>query len=745
MFKTNGSIRGRITWVMFIVIFIQAILFFSVIYVSDVFTNMDENVVNLINLTVKNRTDSFYSAISSQRTDLNKIVNDCNSIIKNELNLSKLTFNEINNNPQIINRILDNSMPTLVSLMKTEKITGTFLILDTTAGGSLDKNNSKSGIYIRDKDIFSANTDKNSDLILVTGPKSIANLHEIPVGEDWQEELTLSNDSDYFNMPIEAAQISSNSDIADLGYWGSPFTKSGYSYKAITYSVPLLDNLGNIYGVVGFEYSSDYIKTLIPDNELTDDDNNTYVIFKEDGNKDVKITNIFSGKSLPSINYDNIKEKISNRQFNYDNPNVYIINFGENSSDLFAFRYQIPLYSDSSHFKEEQWFLTGIVEESDIIHLSSDMLKLILTSLGISVFLAAIFAIFGSRAVTSPILKLTKSVKKMDFTKISILQRTKIQEIDELAGIIEAFNKSSYETARKISKIIDLMNVPIATFEKKVGSNSVFVTKSIANLLSINPAILIDDYIPLDLWNELFSKLTSSSNLSYDGSFHIGRGTESEKWILVKTFTNTETEVGVLLDITGEIKERMKLEYERDYDSLTGILNRRAFYAMTDQVLLEENVSCGVMGMWDLDGLKSVNDQYGHQIGDRYIQEAAEIFDSISDVSHAFVARLSGDEFVTFIFGNGDVEEYKKELYDLSDTFRNTYLLLPNGDKIKLSASAGITVFPDHADNCKELIRRADFAMYKVKDSTKDGIWEFNEASFEMIDNSEIIVDNNNQ
>ena len=76
-------------------------------------------------------------------------------------------------------------------------------------------------------------------------------------------------------------------------------------------------------------------------------------------------------------------------------------------------------------------------------------------------------------------------------------------------------------------------------------------------------------------------------------------------------------------DVTQEILEKQKIEYDRDYDLLTDILNRRAFYNIVSEKIENGDLKIGAFIMWDLDNLKYVNDTYGHDYGDEYIRIAS--------------------------------------------------------------------------------------------------------------------------
>ena len=79
----------------------------------------------------------------------------------------------------------------------------------------------------------------------------------------------------------------------------------------------------------------------------------------------------------------------------------------------------------------------------------------------------------------------------------------------------------------------------------------------------------------------------------------------------------------VVQDVTGDVLEKRKIEYERDYDVLTELLNRRPFAAVWRKPSAPCPFQMGAMVMWDLDNLKYINDTYGHDSGDKYIIAAA--------------------------------------------------------------------------------------------------------------------------
>ena len=188
--------------------------------------------------------------------------------------------------------------------------------------------------------------------------------------------------------------------------------------------------------------------------------------------------------------------------------------------------------------------------------------------------------------------------------------------------------------------------------------------------------------------------------------------------------------IGLAQDITDSVVEMRKIEYERDYDITTGLLNRRAFYYKFGRLFsAKKKLKTAACFMFDLDNLKYVNDTYGHDFGDDYIRTAASVF-RLFESERSIVARLSGDEFILFFYGYDNRKEIEKIKQRLQEKLRESYCVLPDGAHYKMRASGGVAWYPKDAVDSDLLIKYADFAMYTVKHSTKGNIGEFDKQAY---------------
>lgn len=373
---------------------------------------------------------------------------------------------------------------------------------------------------------------------------------------------------------------------------------------------------------------------------------------------------------------------------------------------------------------------------------SPTVVVIIVTIFLISVIGAIIFAKYITDTVTRSITNLSQLLKNFDTSKNIVTQKTDILEIDNMSSVIEGLSSDLVKASWRMSKAVELMGIPMAIFNLSNDSDKVFATKSILQLLPVNPTSLVGGCMNRAEWEAVYKEFANPKNFSYEGSYHINRDTDSEKWITLKTFESDSETIGVLLDVTEDVRARRKLEYERDYDPLTGVMNRRAFFVVAEAMLREDEVTTAAVVMWDLNNLKQVNDCFGHSVGDRYIQEAARVFNSIQDPASALVARISGDEFVTLLFGRKEKSEYRAEINSVLERIKQVCLTTAKGEKIHLSASAGAAFYSEDGDNCRTLLKRADFAMCGAKSNQNGSFAEFNpKIAVDFEDGSDIIVE----
>ncbi len=167
-------------------------------------------------------------------------------------------------------------------------------------------------------------------------------------------------------------------------------------------------------------------------------------------------------------------------------------------------------------------------------------------------------------------------------------------------------------------------------------------------------------------------------------------------------------------DVTERKQTEEKLKYAALHDPLTGLPNRRLFSDRLDQALKKarrDHEQVAILYL-DLDAFKPVNDLYGHETGDRVLQEVAlRIQDCIRAVDT--VARIGGDEFVVLLEDIENREAARKVAQKITDAIHEPILVIDH--VCRVGASIGVSLYPEDGDDPDSLLKIADQDMYEVK------------------------------
>jgi len=178
------------------------------------------------------------------------------------------------------------------------------------------------------------------------------------------------------------------------------------------------------------------------------------------------------------------------------------------------------------------------------------------------------------------------------------------------------------------------------------------------------------------------------------------------------------TQIGVAIENVELYEEAVETAIT---DSLTGLYNRRYFMEEIQRELARagrNNTPLSVL-MSDLDGLKLLNDRFGHDQGDLLIKTWGAIMKENIRVSDV-VARFGGDEFV-LLAPETDLKEANQLCQRLLSAANNCQIQI-DGGIMGISVSIGLASYPDHATDAEEILKKADEAMYYAKRTGKNRI-----------------------
>lgn len=164
------------------------------------------------------------------------------------------------------------------------------------------------------------------------------------------------------------------------------------------------------------------------------------------------------------------------------------------------------------------------------------------------------------------------------------------------------------------------------------------------------------------------------------------------------------------------------IEEKATIDDCTDLYNARYMYKILENEISRSKRSGGSFSVvfFDLDRFKNVNDSYGHLIGSQLLREVAKVIKSCIRPTD-YGIRYGGDEFVVILQG-ADFRNALAVTERIRETLNSKTFFMKEGYNIKVPASFGLATFPEDAGNIEEIIKAADNAMYKSKETGRNKI-----------------------
>lgn len=195
-----------------------------------------------------------------------------------------------------------------------------------------------------------------------------------------------------------------------------------------------------------------------------------------------------------------------------------------------------------------------------------------------------------------------------------------------------------------------------------------------------------------------------------------------------------------------EIKRKnSELEILATRDSLTGCYNRRAFFDLFETVYdeaekTEKPLSCIML---DIDHFKSINDRFGHTIGDEVIRLIADVLNNHCEYENAIVGRYGGEEFcIVLPFSDmniaADVAERLRRI--IQSTSKDFFK-----EKVTVTASFGLSCKSDTVSNCSQILEQADKALYVAKENGRNRVIRWQQDNVVPRVNEAVVIDINDK
>ncbi len=350
--------------------------------------------------------------------------------------------------------------------------------------------------------------------------------------------------------------------------------------------------------------------------------------------------------------------------------------------------------------------------------LVTNILLFFLVSLIVSTLFTLIIIIYLDKFVIKNIQTINNNLKEIsEGNNTKAIDVSNSKEFHDLSIHINDMLDSILASQDKLGFVINKTNLRVCVYEYNTLVDFVQFSSYGSNFLPLTTEELreltSDRYKFINYINNIKEHPYSYEEKIYQVNEHI--------YVRIEEYHDNKDSnnlFGIILDVTNDIASRLKIESERDIDVLTGILNRRSLHEKLNKLITgDTDLSHSAIIMIDVDNLKVVNDLYGHDDGDIYLQKLAEELKKFG-TKYNVTARLGGDEFVVLLYGYDSDDELMNDLEELRKLQDNKIVELSDNQMVNLLFSMGYVKMTEDSDY-HELLREADELMYQNKRERK--------------------------
>lgn len=723
--KYRKSINARIITPIILVTLVQSIVVISVLYFSVIKNTIDVSLISSFKNGVTVRKNYLETLITSSWTNLESFSSSLNSKTDTYLEEKNKTVDDIISNSDDAKDYLYYTCNLIPELIQNNHVNDAYFILNNEFED--DDNNLLT--YIR--------TTKpgqviNNEIEVLYAPYDVWRYYStegyvIDKNIDSNKYSSISNYEFVDNAIKYISPSNENSSIH--GYWSS-LTRVSHN-KVLTYSIPFYFN-DKCLGVFGIGITETYLRDSLSKLNTNEDDIN-FAFIKKVNNNYQDGFKAYVDYSLPDLDDVKLEDSI------YDSTKQ----FYNNGNKTFYYEEKIDLYNGED-IDGETWYIVGMVASDYLFSVSYTTRIEVVSIYGISFLIIILIYILIAYLISRPIVRVSNSLNDLNILNLPM---TNVLEVDNLLTKINDISSRNISLNNKLNRLVEDSDYTISFFEYSKKDDKVTISNQFFDMLNI-PSFQ-EELSSRTFIAKLMSLKNDIISSTYDrfdeeilkSSGEIVFFVNHKYYVRLKIVSQDEGVIATLIDLTREYQEKERIAHERDYDVLTGLLNRRGFRNKVQPLFEKEGT--GSFFSLDVDNLKFLNDQYGHDLGDTYLKKVGTYLTLIeSKFKNVLTCHVSGDEFIIYLYDYTDLTEEKLIIEEL-EKIKNEYIDIFN-KKVYISLSVGVCR-REKGISYEEVRKRADYTLYSAKNDGKNKINIFNEEILSMYKNESVMYDDLNK
>lgn len=305
-------------------------------------------------------------------------------------------------------------------------------------------------------------------------------------------------------------------------------------------------------------------------------------------------------------------------------------------------------------------------------------------------------------------------------------------DIDDVNTIVKT-QESLFDTEQRLGAMLDAMPIGLL-FHTQQGI--LYANDEACQLLKAKKTEMIGrhflDYVREDEFisaSSVFQEAFTANEKAVDAESVIVNKGANDRLIKITAsrlpWEGTPVVQVLFQDITEQKQAEQSLRMLSITDGLTGAFNRRHVFYEAENYLSQDQTPSISIALLDIDHFKSLNDTYGHALGDMVLKEitriAQEFVATMPNCDSAMFARIGGEEFL-FLFPGLTADE----AFAAADTFRSALMRLKvvadDGRRVSATGSFGVAEFRDGDKTIDKLLSRADDALYEAKSGGRNQV-----------------------